>query len=84
MTPLDQLNAILADLLKLDTSEFNKSTQLLGAIPEFDSMAVVGLITALGEEFGITVHDDDLEASLFETLGAVLDYVAASECLLEA
>lgn len=78
MTPLEQLNAILADLLKLDTSDFNESTELLGALPEFDSMAVIGLITALEETFHISVHDDDLDASLFETLGSVLDYVESA------
>ncbi|MGB1270959.1 MAG: acyl carrier protein, partial [Endozoicomonas sp.] len=75
MSPLEQLNAILADLLKLDTRDFNESTELLGALPEFDSMAVIGLITALEETFHISVHDDDLGASLFETLGSVLAYI---------
>ncbi|MBO9481766.1 MULTISPECIES: phosphopantetheine-binding protein [Gammaproteobacteria] len=77
MTKLEQMNAILADLLKLDTSEFNEQTELLGALPEFDSMAVVGLITAMEETFGIAVNDDDLDAELFETVGSVLSYVDA-------
>ncbi|WP_419533808.1 acyl carrier protein [Endozoicomonas sp.] len=75
MTKLEQMNAILADLLKLDTSAFNEQTELLGALPEFDSMAVVGLITAMEETFGIAVNDDDLDAELFETVGSVLSYV---------
>ncbi|WBA81156.1 phosphopantetheine-binding protein [Endozoicomonas sp. GU-1] len=78
MTKLEQMNAILADLLKLDTSEFNEQTELLGALPEFDSMAVVGLITAIEETFGIAVNDDDLDAELFETVGSVLSYVNAA------
>ena len=78
MTRLEQMNAILADLLKLDTSEFNEQTELLGALPEFDSMAVVGLITAMEETFGIAVNDDDLDAELFETVGSVLSYVDAA------
>ena len=75
MSRLEQMNAILANLLKLDTSEFNEQTELLGALPEFDSMAVVGLITAMEETFGIAVNDDDLNAELFETVGSVLSYV---------
>ncbi|WP_257293355.1 acyl carrier protein [Endozoicomonas sp. YOMI1] len=77
MTRLEQINAILADLLKLDTSEFNEQTELLGALPEFDSMAVVGLIAAMEETFGIAVNDDDLDAELFETVGSVLSYIDA-------
>ena len=75
MTKLEQMNAILADLLKLDTSAFNEQTELLGVLPEFDSMAVVGLITAMEETFGIAVNDDDLDAELFETIGSVLSYI---------
>ncbi|WP_067586302.1 acyl carrier protein [Endozoicomonas ascidiicola] len=75
MSKLEQLNTILADLLKLDTSEFDESTELLGALPEFDSMAVVGLITAMEETFGIAVNDDDLDAELFSTVGSVLAYI---------
>ncbi|MFK0573803.1 acyl carrier protein [Endozoicomonas sp.] len=79
MTRLEQLNTILTDLLKLDTSEFNESTELLGALPEFDSMAVVGLITALEETFGIAVNDDDLDAELFATVGTVMTYINNAE-----
>ena len=68
-----------ADLLKLDVSEFNENTELLGALPEFDSMAVVGLITAMEETFGIAVNDDDLDAELFETVGSVLSYIKSAE-----
>ncbi|WP_299730736.1 phosphopantetheine-binding protein [uncultured Endozoicomonas sp.] len=75
MSKLEQLNTILAELLKLDTSEFDESTELLGALPEFDSMAVVGLITAMEETFGIAVNDDDLDAELFSTVGSVLAYI---------
>lgn len=79
MTKLEQLNAILADLLNLDASEFNENTELLGALPEFDSMAVVGLITAMEDTFGIAVNDDDLDAELFETVGSVLSYIESAE-----
>ena len=75
MSKLEQLNTILAELLKLDTSHFDESTELLGALPEFDSMAVVGLITAMEETFDIAVNDDDLDAELFATVGSVLAYI---------
>jgi acyl carrier protein len=48
---------------------------LLGAIPELDSMAVVGLITALEEHFGITIEDDEISAEVFETLGSLSAFV---------
>lgn len=48
---------------------------LLGAIPELDSMAVVGLITALEEHFGIEIADDEISAEVFETLGSLSAFV---------
>jgi acyl carrier protein len=51
------------------------ATPLLGAIPELDSMAVVSLITALEEHFGIAVADDEIEASTFATLGSLAEFV---------
>ena len=55
---------------------FNRSTLLLGAIPELDSMAVVSLITGLEERFGIVVDDDDIDGETFATVGALTDFVA--------
>jgi acyl carrier protein len=51
------------------------ATPLLGAIPELDSMAVVSLITALEEQFGIAVDDDEIGAATFETLGSLAAFV---------
>ncbi|WP_150048850.1 MULTISPECIES: acyl carrier protein [Methylomonas] len=53
----------------------SKDTPLLGAIPEFDSMAVVSIITALEDRFGFVVDDDEINASVFETLGTLVDFV---------
>jgi len=52
-----------------------ESTPLLGAIPELDSMAVVSLITALEEQFGIAVDDDEIGAEAFETVGSLAAFV---------
>jgi acyl carrier protein len=51
------------------------ATPLLGALPELDSMAVVGLITQLEERFDITVMDDEISAETFETLGSLTRFV---------
>ena len=39
-------------------------------------MAVVSLIGALEEHFGIAIDDDDISASTFETLGSLAAFVA--------
>ena len=75
MSELDQVKAVLSDVLGVDTSGFDESTVLLGAIPEFYSMAVVSIITALEDNLGIFVEDDEISAETFETLGALSSFV---------
>ena len=38
-------------------------------------MAVVNVITALEDHFGITVDDDEISAQTFETVGTLTDFV---------
>lgn len=75
MAHIDELKTILAEVLEVETQTFDEETQLLGALPEFDSMAVVGVITAMEESFGINVADDDIDATIFETVGSLLSYI---------
>lgn len=58
------------------SATFTRNTPLLGAIPELDSMAVVALITALEEQFGLVVDDDDIDGATFATLGSLTDFVS--------
>lgn len=55
---------------------FKRSTHLLGAIPELDSMAVVNLIGALEERLGIVIDDDDLDGEAFATVGSLVDFAS--------
>ncbi len=55
---------------------FNAQTLLLGDVPEFDSMAVVSVLTVIEEEFGFMIDDDEVSADTFETVGSLVDFVA--------
>jgi len=70
--------AVLDDVLGLHgrTRGFSRDTALLGALPELDSMAVVGVITALEEQFGFVVDDSEIDGSIFATVGSLADFVA--------
>lgn len=46
---------------------FTDRTPLLGSIPELDSMAVVGILTAIEEELGLSIPDDEISAEVFAT-----------------
>ena len=56
---------------------FDDSTPLMGALPELDSMGVVSLLTSFEERLGITVEDDEIDGSIFETFGTLLAFVRA-------
>ena len=70
---------VLDDVLSLGgrSASFTRSTHLLGAVPEFDSMAVVALITALEEQLGIAIDDDEIDGATFSTVGTLTDFVAS-------
>ena len=72
------LRGLLSDVLGLPESRvalFNGGTQLFGALPEFDSMAVANLLTEMEERLGFLIEDDEVEAEDFMTYGRLLHFV---------
>ena len=74
---LDDVKAVVGSTLQIAgrMQQMDAAAPLLGAVPELDSMAVVSLITALEEYFDITVADDEIGASTFETLGSLTRFI---------
>ena len=69
---------ILAETLQVEgVDEWALDTALLGGIPEFDSMAVVTVITALEDNLGIFVEDDEISAETFETIQSLVEFVTS-------
>ena len=77
METIEDVKVVLRDSLQLGerASGFDASTQLFGSLPEFDSMAVVAVITALEERFDLAVEDDEITAEVFETVGSLTDFI---------
>jgi acyl carrier protein len=74
------LRAVLVDVLGLQTSQvdgFTEATPLFGALPEFDSMAVAGLLSELEERLGILIEDDEVDADMLESYGRLLTFLKA-------
>lgn len=51
------------------------SDPLLGALPEFDSMAVLGILLALEERFSLVLEEEEITAAPFATLGSLCSFV---------
>jgi acyl carrier protein len=71
------LRALLAETLGMPAKRvagFTEATQLFGALPEFDSLAVANFLTAFEERFAVLIEDHDVEAEDFATFGSLLAF----------
>ena len=77
MLSLDDLKKIVADILQVGSrlDSMGRDDALLGGIPEFDSMAVVSVLTRIEDDYGIVIDDDEIGAEQFETFGNLLDFL---------
>jgi acyl carrier protein len=78
MDTLVRVRKILRDALNLgDRAEkLTPESPLLGGLPEFDSMAVVTVVTMIEDELGITIDDDELSAEIFATVGSLAKFLS--------
>jgi acyl carrier protein len=77
---LDAVRSVVAATLGIDeprAAAMHAGTELLGSVPELDSMAVLELVYALEERFGIEVEGDEVTGDVFETLGSLATFVEA-------
>lgn len=74
-----QLTQILDQALNLEgrIPRFDDGMPLLGAVPELDSMGVVVLLTALEDQLGMAVEDDEIDGEVFATFGSLHAFVQA-------
>lgn len=79
MNVKDQVRDVLRDVLSLGAraDRLKPESPLLGAVPELDSMAVVGVLAALEDRFGFTVHDDEISGATFATFDSLVSFVAS-------
>lgn len=73
------VRGVLRDVLSITQTRvdaFDTATELFGALPELDSMAVAGLLTELEDRLGIIIDDDDVDGEMLATFGALVDFAA--------
>ena len=77
MKVIEEVKAVLGQILRLGdkAQHFDAATPLFGSIPELDSLAVVNVILAIEERFGIVVEDDEVTADVFETIGSLSAFI---------
>lgn len=73
---------VLSEVLGISAARaaaFNADTGLFGALPEFDSMAVMSVLTELEDRLGILIEDDEVDGDMLATFGALTAFVAAKQ-----
>lgn len=81
METLATVRNILRDTLNLGerADRLTADSPLLGGLPEFDSMAVVTVVTMIEDELGVTIEDDELSAEVFATVGSLAEFIAQKQ-----
>ena len=77
LTPEAAVREVMQDILGLDAEQvagFTAETEVFGALPELDSMAVAGLLTELEDRLDIMIEDDEVDGELFETFGNLVAF----------
>lgn len=75
-----KLRKLLTDVLGLKPGQadgFDAESGLFGYLPELDSMAVAGLLTEMEDRFDIVIDEDEIDAEMMETFGALLAFAEA-------
>ena len=78
-TNFEDVKAVVVATLNLEdrADDLVPDTRLLGDLPELDSIAVVELVVALQDRFGIEIEDDEVVGDIFETLGQLTAFIDA-------
>lgn len=72
----DEVRSVVAKAIGIvDREESLLPESPLSGLPEFDSMAVLDVMLALEEHFGITIEDEEVTGDMFETLGSLAAFI---------
>lgn len=76
-TTLDSVKEVIVRTLEISdrAATLDAETALFGSMPELDSLALLELATALEDEFGFVIADEDFTEEVFETIGSLAEYV---------
>jgi acyl carrier protein len=55
---------------------FDRDTQLLGGMPEFNSLTIAAIVASIEDELDCEIDDADITGEMFETMGSLSDFVA--------
>jgi acyl carrier protein len=69
------IKQLIAIIPSYDDNFWHSETELFGAIAEFDSMALVSLISEIEEYFDVTLDDEDITADNFASVASLTQLI---------
>ncbi|MGF1606900.1 MAG: acyl carrier protein [Rhodothalassiaceae bacterium] len=77
MSTFEQVQSIIGEALSLGdrAQTLTPESRLFGDIPEFDSMAVLTVVTSLEEHFDILFDDEDIAEEHFADMSSLVALV---------
>jgi acyl carrier protein len=77
MVSFAEVQRLIGEVLQLGdrARTLDRSTPFMGNLPELDSVSVLALLVALEERFGIAIHDDEINAADFATVGSFYEFI---------
>jgi acyl carrier protein len=77
MNSLNIAKGIVKSCLQLGerVNQFDEHTQLMGALPEFNSLTITTMVAEIETELDCTIEDYELSAEIFETLGSLAAFI---------
>lgn len=75
---LELTRKMLRSSLQLGTQAeaFDRGTQLLGGLPEFNSLTITAIVAEIEDELDCEISDVEISADIFETMGSLADFIA--------
>ena len=73
----DEILKILRSSLDLGPggTRLQADSALMGSVAELDSMAVVSILTAIEEKFGIAIDDDEVDGRTVASVPSLIQFV---------
>jgi acyl carrier protein len=80
---VDQVKSLIGEILGIAARvrSMDASTELMGSLPELDSLAVAELLAAIEERFGFDVEYADITIDIFDTVGTLAAFVEENRAL---
>ncbi len=75
MSSLDIAIKILASNLQIERDELSADTEILGNFPEFNSLTIVGIVSAIEEELDCVIEDDEISTEIFATVEELARFI---------